>query len=111
MIRIADLIKGVNQGTLPLRLPNVEVNCSAGGWTQTLPVDWNGIPSMLDQHVIPRYEGRRELGEGHGGEEGERREPVALHESRPLRRTVTSGWFRSRELLPNIPDSECLWSG
>jgi hypothetical protein len=73
MPRVADLGDGVNQGTLPFGPEcNVEVDPGAGGWVaQTLPVDWNGMPGVLDLHVIPRFEGRREVGEEHGGEEEE----------------------------------------
>jgi hypothetical protein len=46
---------------------------------QTLPVDWNGMLGMFDTDVIPRYEGRREVGEGHGGEGGERGETGILN--------------------------------
>jgi len=62
---------------------NVEVDGGAGGRVaQILPVGWSGIPGMFRTDVIPRYEGCREVGEGHGGEEGERREPVVSHEYR-----------------------------
>lgn len=84
MFRVADLIKGVGQGALLVGLEcNVEVNCSAGGRVaQTLPVDWDAIQGMLDPHIIPRFEGCREVGVGRGDEEGERREPLESHESR-----------------------------
>ncbi len=81
---VADLVEGVNQGTLQVGLEcNVEVDGGAGGRVaQTLPVRWNSIPAVLDAHIIPRYEGRREVGKGRGSEEGERREPVVSHEYR-----------------------------
>ena len=79
MLRITNLGDGVNQGTLPFRLEyNVEVDSGAGGWVaQNLPVDWNGIPSVLDLHVVPRYDWRREVGGGHcsDSEEEEHKEP------------------------------------
>ena len=34
----------------------------------SLPTDWNGMPGVLDLHVVPRYDGRHEVGEGHCGE-------------------------------------------
>ena len=52
---VADLGEGVNQGALSFGLEcNVEPDRGASGWVaQRLPVDWNGIPGVLDQHVIP----------------------------------------------------------
>ena len=38
------------------------------------------MPGVLDLRVIPRYDGRREVGEGHYGEEEEHKEPEAWHE-------------------------------
>jgi hypothetical protein len=59
MPRVADLGNGVNQGTLPFGPEcNVEVDCRAGRWmAQTLPVDWSGMPGVLDPNVIPRCRG------------------------------------------------------
>ena len=75
---------GINQGTLPFRPEcNVKVDPGASRWVaQTLSVDWNGIPGVLDLHVIPRFEGHREVGEEQGSEEEEHRKPLAvvLHE-------------------------------
>ena len=85
---VADFVEGVNQGAL-LAGPecDVEVDGGAGGRVaQTLPVGWSGIPGVFDTHVIPRYEGCRDVGEGRGGEEEERIEPVVSHE---YRRSVT----------------------
>ena len=67
MPRVADLGKGVNQGSLPVWLQcNVEVDYRPGGCvSQTLPVGWNGIPGVLDPHLIPMYGGRLEVGEYH----------------------------------------------
>jgi hypothetical protein len=80
--RVADLGDGVNQGALLFGLEcNIEVNGGSGRWlAQTLPVNWNGIPGVLDPHVIPRFKGRREVGKYHGGKEEEHREPKVLHE-------------------------------
>ena len=77
MLRVTDLGEGVNQGGLPFRLEyNMEVNSGASGWVaQSLPVDWNGIPGMLDLHVVPRYDGRHEVGKGLCSEEVEHKEP------------------------------------
>ena len=80
---VANLGDGVNQGDLPFGLDcNVEIDLGAGRWVaQTLPADRNGIPGVLDLHVMPKFEGRREVSEEHvdGGEEGERREPAVSH--------------------------------
>ena len=84
MIRVADLGDGVNQGSLLVRLEyNVEVDSRASGWvTQSLPVDWDVMPGVLDLHIIPRYDGRRGIGEGNCSEEQERKEPEVGHECR-----------------------------
>ena len=78
MLRGADLDKGVSQGELLFGHEcNVELYRSAGGRVaQTLPVDWNCMPCVLHLHVIPRFEGSREVGGMHGEEEEQRREPV-----------------------------------
>jgi hypothetical protein len=98
MSRVADLVEGIGQGTLPVGLEcDVDVDSGTSRWVaQTLPVDWSGIPGVLDPHVIPRYDGSREVGEGcDNGEEGKRREPVVSHEySLRGQRNVR---FRSRE--------------
>ena len=44
------------------------------------PVDWNVIPGVLDFHVVPRYDGRCDVGEGPSGAEEEDKEPVVWHE-------------------------------
>jgi hypothetical protein len=82
MPRVADLVEGICQVILPFWLErNIKFDPGAGGWVaQTLPVYWNGIPGVLDQHFTPRSEGRGEVGEEHGNEEGKHREPVVLHE-------------------------------
>ena len=56
MLRIADLRKGVNHGALPVRLEcNVDFDGGASGWVaQILPVGRNGMPAVLDLHVVPR---------------------------------------------------------
>ena len=48
---------------------------------ETLPVDWNGIPGVLDQHFNPMYGGRRKVG---SDQEGQRKDPVVQHEDRKL---------------------------
>ena len=55
MAGVADFGEGVNQRALPFGLEcNIELGRGAGGWVaQTLPVDWNSIPGVLDPHVIP----------------------------------------------------------
>ena len=65
MPRVADLGKGINQGSLPVWLEcNVEVDCRPVGCvSQTLPVYWNGVPGVLDQHLIPMYRGYYKVGE------------------------------------------------
>ena len=90
MLRVSDLGDGVNQGGLSVRLEyDVEINSSASGWVaQSLPVDWNGMPGMLDLHVLPRYNGRHEVGGGHCGEEVEHKELDVLHEYRRSARNV-----------------------
>ena len=65
MLRVADLVKGVNQGTLPVGFQcNVEFDrCPGGCVGDTLPVGRNDIPGVLDQHLIPLYGERHEVGE------------------------------------------------
>ena len=65
MLGVADLVKGVNQSALPVGLQrDVEFNHRPSGRvTMTLPVGWDGVPSVLDQHLIPNYGGHREVGE------------------------------------------------
>jgi PIN domain nuclease of toxin-antitoxin system len=64
---------------------------------QTLPVDWNGIPGVLDLHVIPRYKRHCEVSEEQGGAEGEHGVPVVseLHE---YRKSATNVEFRRLEV-------------
>ncbi len=97
---VADLVEGVDQGALPVGLEcNVEVNRgSSGRVAQALPVRWNSIPCVLDTHVIPRYEGRREVSEGRGSEEGEHREPVISHKYRRSATKVVSAIQRDCEI-------------
>ena len=80
MIRVADLEEGVNQCALPLGLEgDVKVDPGAGRWVaQSLPVDRNGMPGVLYHHIIPNFEGRREVGEEHDSGEGEQREPLGV---------------------------------
>ena len=77
MLRAADLRDGVNQGTFPVRLEyNMQVYSGTSRWvTQSLPVDWDGMPGVLDLHVVPRRDGLRKVGEGHCGEKEEHKEP------------------------------------
>ena len=42
---------------------------------QGLPVDWDGIPGVLDFHVVPWYDECRDISDGHCGEEEEDKEP------------------------------------
>jgi hypothetical protein len=74
MARVADLGDSVNQDALPFGPEcNVKLNPGTSGWVaQRLPVDWNGMPGVLDLHVIPRFEGPREIGEEHGDQEEDR---------------------------------------
>ena len=55
MLWIADFEESINQRALPFGLEcNIELGRGAGGRVaQTLPVDWNSIPGVLDPHVIP----------------------------------------------------------
>ena len=85
---VADLVERVSQCALLAGLEcNVEVDRGPGGrMAHTLPAGWSSIPGVFHTHVIPRYEGHREVGEGHSGEEGDRGEPEVSHE---YRRSVT----------------------
>ena len=89
MLRIADLGDSVYQSTFLFRLEyNMEVDSGASGWVaQSLPVDWGGMPGMLDLQVVPRYNGRRKIGEGYGAEE-EHKYPEVLHGYRRSARNV-----------------------
>jgi hypothetical protein len=80
MPRVADLVEGICQDTLPFGLERyVKIDPGTGGWVaQTLPVDWDSIPGVLDHHFIPSFTGRREVGEEHSNKEGKHREPVPL---------------------------------
>ena len=84
MIRVADLGDGLSQGTLSFWLEyNVEVDSVVSRWVaQSLPVGWNVMPGVLYLHVLPRHDGRREIGEGHCGDEEEHKEPGVWHEYR-----------------------------
>ena len=55
VLRVADFEKGVNQGALSFGLQcDVEFDHRpCGGFSKTLPVGRNVIPSVLDQHLIP----------------------------------------------------------
>ena len=75
MIRVADFVKGVNQSVLAVGFEcNTEVyRGSLGRVSLAFPVLWDGVPCMLDLHVIPsRSEGRRK-DERDRSENGERR--------------------------------------
>ena len=89
MLRIANLGDSIYQSTFLFRLEhNMEVDSGASGWVaQSLPVDWDGMPGMLDLHVVPRYNGRREIGEGYWAEE-EHKYPEVLHDYRRSARNV-----------------------
>ena len=84
MPRVANLEDGISQGTFSVGQEyNLEVDSRASGWVaQSLPVEWNVIPGVLDLHVAPRYDGRRDVGEGYCSEEEEHKEPEVRHESR-----------------------------
>ena len=84
MLRIANLRDGVIQSTLLVRLQyNVEVDSGTSGWVaQSLPVDWNVMPGVLDLHVTPRYDGRGDVDEGNCGEEENHKGQDVLHEYR-----------------------------
>jgi hypothetical protein len=77
MLRVADFVKCVNQCALLVGFEcDVKINGGASRWVaQKLPFDRNGIPGVFDPYVvvIPRYDGRREVGEGHSDKEGENR--------------------------------------
>ena len=57
----------------------------ADGWL-SLPVHRNVMPGVHDLHFVPRCDWRREVGEGHCGEEEDHKEPEVLHECRRLGR-------------------------
>ena len=60
---------------------NMEVDSGSSRWVaKSLPVDWNGKPGMLNLHIVPRYDGRRDIGEGYCGQEEEDKEPEVRHE-------------------------------
>ena len=84
MSRVTDLGDSVNQGSLPVRPEyNDKVDSGASGWVaQSLPVDWNVMPAVLDLHVTPRYDGRGDVDEGNCGEEENHKEQEVLHEYR-----------------------------
>ena len=70
MLRVSDLVKGVNQRILPVGLKcNVELgHCPGGCISQTLLVGWNVVPGVHNPHLmilIPTYGGCREVGEYH----------------------------------------------
>ena len=96
---VTDRGDGVSQSTLPARLEyNIKVDSGASGWvTQSLPVICNVIPCVLDLHVVPRYDGCRDVGDGHCGEEEEPKEPEMLHEYRWSAGMCGFGGWRSSE--------------
>lgn len=51
----ADLEERVNQGVLAGWLErNVGIYCGAERWAaQVLPILWDGVPGMLDVHIVP----------------------------------------------------------
>ena len=67
MVRVADLVKGINQGILPVGLKcEVEFDLGPSGCVSlTLPVGWNVIPRVHDPHLIPMCGGSRDVGEKH----------------------------------------------
>ena len=84
MLGVTNLGDGVSQGTLSVRPEyNVEVDSGTSGWVaQSLPVDWNVMPGVLDLHITPRYDRRRDVSEGNCDEKEEHNEPEVRHESR-----------------------------
>ena len=90
MLRVANLGDGVSQGTLSVWLEyNFEVDSGISGWVaQSLPVDWNGMPRVLDFHVVPRYDRHRDVGEGRCGKEEEDKEQEVRHEYQMSARNV-----------------------
>ncbi len=54
---IADLVEGIDQGVLAVRLErNVKVDRGVGGGkTQGLPVRGDGLPCVLSTHVVPMW--------------------------------------------------------
>ena len=107
MLGITDLGDGVSQGILPARLEyNMEVDSGASGWVaQILPVYWNGTLGVLDLHVVPRYDGRREVGEGHCGEEEEHKGPEVLHKCRTSPRKCEDWKARDPERQRNAENT------
>ena len=63
---------------------------------QSLPVDWNGMPGMLNLHIVPRYDRHRDVGDGHCGEEEKDKEPEVRHEYQMSARNV---WVRRLKIL------------
>jgi len=78
MLRIADLIEGVDQGVLLVRLErNVKVDSCTSGWMAVvLPLRGNGIPRMLHPRVVPMRYDRCGNADGSRGEEGQHGEPM-----------------------------------
>ena len=76
MLRVTYLGDGITQGILLVRLEyNMKVDSRASGCVaQSLPVDWNGMPGMVDLHLAPRCDGRRDGGEGPEGHCDEEKE-------------------------------------
>ena len=90
MLGVTNLGDGVSQGTLSVRPGyNVEIESGASGWVaQSLPVDWNLMPGVLDLHITQRYDRRRDVGEGNCDEKEEHNEPEVRHESMRSARNV-----------------------
>ena len=90
MFRVTYLGDSVEQGTLPVRLEyNMEVGSGASGWVaQSLPVEWNVVPGVHYLHVVPRCDGRCEVGEGHYCEEEDHKDPEVLHEYKTIAKTI-----------------------
>lgn len=83
MVRTADVIKGVNQSVLVLRIEsNVEIDGKVSRRvTQVRPVVWERIPLVLHIHVFPTWcEGRCEAVEESGDEDEKHREYVTAHD-------------------------------
>ena len=57
MARFTDLINRINQCVLIVGLErNVEIDSGTRGRVaMVLPVRWDGVPRVLDVHVVPRW--------------------------------------------------------
>jgi hypothetical protein len=79
MVRIADLVKRVDQGIILVRLEgDVKIDGrTSGGTTIELPPGRNRIPRMLHLQVPPtRYDSSCDKADRDGSEEGQHAEPM-----------------------------------